>query len=82
MIGQAIAIHEWEFEDGTRGGPIAEENAVDKRVEAASAEGGNVQQAGESHALFVLRCQNQDSTATLLALVADVIPSTFLWCVP
>ena len=55
---------------------------MDKRVAAASAEGGSVQQAGESHALFVLRCQNQDSTATLLALVADVIPSTFLWCVP
>ena len=31
LIGQAIAIHEWEFEDGSRGGPIAEANAVDQR---------------------------------------------------
>lgn len=46
LIGQAIAIHEWEFEDGTRGGPIAEENAVDQRKEkAASAEEvGNAEQ--------------------------------------
>jgi len=47
LIGQAIAIHEWEFEDGTRGVPIAEANMVDSRKsKAASAE--EVQHAGES----------------------------------
>lgn len=38
VIGQAIAIHEWEFEDGTRGGPIAEANAVDSRKKSTSQE--------------------------------------------
>lgn len=28
LIGQAVAIHEWEFEDGTRGGPIADADAA------------------------------------------------------
>jgi len=38
LIGQAIAIHEWEFEDGTRGGPIAEANAQDTRQTKAATE--------------------------------------------
>ena len=44
LIGQAITIHEWEFRDGTRGGPIAEANVVDDRQTKATAE--DVAQAG------------------------------------
>lgn len=47
LIGQAVTIHEWEFRDGTRGGPIAEANAVDDRQKkSTSAE--DVAQAGQS----------------------------------
>ncbi len=46
LIGQAIAIHEWEFEDGTRGGPIAEANAMDTRHTKAATE--ELQHAGKS----------------------------------
>ena len=42
-IGQAIAIHEWEFADGTRGGPIAEANAVDQRSNDAAPSEAHVQ---------------------------------------
>ena len=58
LIGQAIAIHEWEFEDGTRGGPIAEANAMDTRQTKAAIE--DLQQAGKSccsasHALLLAK---------------------------
>ncbi len=46
LIGQAIAIHEWEFEDGTRGGPIAEANAQDTQQTKAATE--ELQHAGKS----------------------------------
>lgn len=46
LIGQAIAIHEWEFEDGTRGGPIAEANLMDTRQTQAATE--ELQHAGKS----------------------------------
>lgn len=46
LIGQAISIQEWEFRDGTRGGPIAEANAIDERqAKAPSAE--DVAEAGQ-----------------------------------
>lgn len=45
LIGQAVTLHEWEFPDGTRGGPIAEANAVDVRQTKAASE--DIAQAGQ-----------------------------------
>ena len=38
LLGQAIAIHEWEFEDGTKGGPLAEAREVEERSAATTEE--------------------------------------------
>ena len=36
LIGQAMTIHEWQFDDGTKGGPIADAEAAEQRQTAAA----------------------------------------------
>ena len=72
LLGQGIVIYEWEFDDGTKGGPNAEAKVAEQQTAESSAQ--QLQQAGTVTSLRKdTQCKGIFDVRTLLFILSHCI---------